>query len=75
MTGLAMLALVAFFLWLVRGQGSGRPRGRSVDGETAIDRGALVQAEEELAEDPRPRSLGDRAHEDDDDDWGPGTGR
>ena len=75
MTALAILALVALFLWLVRGQGSGRQRGRSVDAETAIDREELVQAEEDLAEDPRPRSLGDRAQADDDDDWGPRTGR
>ncbi len=73
MTGLALLALVACVVWFVR-RGSPRYTGALPNAHREeIDREELTRAEEDLAEDPDPRSLGDRAQ--DDDDWGPGTGR
>ncbi|MBL8985636.1 MAG: hypothetical protein SFV24_15540 [Gemmatimonadales bacterium] len=70
MSVLVVLALVALVVWLVRGgQGSG---GRSPE---PIDHDELRRAEAELADDPRPRSLGAGADEEEEDDWGPGTGR
>ncbi len=75
MIGLALLALVACVVWFVR-RGSPRYTGALPNAHREeIDREELTRAEQELAEDPDPRSLGDRAQDEDDEDWGPGTGR
>lgn len=73
MTGLALLALVALVVWFVRRRPS--PGALPSDVRQPINQAELTRAEQELADDPDPRSLGDRAQDDDDDDWGPGTGR
>ena len=81
MTGLAILALVACVVWFVRRGPSPRTGRPQYTGalpnpyRQEIDQEELTRAEKELAEDPRPRSLGDRAQDEDDEDWGPGTGR
>lgn len=78
MTGLGILALVAVVVWLVRRVSSGPPRYTGAlpsDVRQPINREELTRAEEELAEDPTPRSLGGRAEDEEDEDWGPGTGR
>ena len=72
-TLIAVGLIVAFLLWLI---GAGR-RDREIapedDVETPLDRDELAEAEAELMEDAEARSI-DEAMEDDED-WGPGTGR
>lgn len=70
MSVLVVLGLVALFVWMVRGG-----RGTAGGGAEPIDQDELRQAEADLADDPRPRSLGADVDTEDKDDWGPGTGR
>ncbi len=78
MTGVAILALVACVVWLVRRGRLGPPRYTGAlpsEIRQPINQEELTRAEDDLAEDSRPRSLGDQAEAGDDEDWGPGTGR
>ena len=72
--GVALLGALLF--WLFR-----RPRFRlrsmpspEDDPKIPIDHAELEAAERELQQDPRPRAL-EHGVDDDEDDWGPGTGR
>lgn len=72
-TLIAIGLAVALLLWLIGAGRQDREIAPEDDIDTPLDADALSEAERELAEDPEARSV-DEALEDDDD-WGPGTGR
>ena len=71
-TLLVVAFLVGIFLWLVLPRRKRTPAPED-DVTTPIDEAELAAAERQLAEDPEARSLGERAEEAAEDDWGPGT--
>lgn len=72
-TVIAIALAVALLLWLIGAGRHDREIAPEDDIDTPLDADELSEAERELAEDPEARSV-DEALEDDDD-WGPGTGR
>jgi hypothetical protein len=65
--GIALIAVL--LIWLL-GVGKRKPVAPEDDVDTPIDEEELAEAEAELKDDPDARPTGD----DDEDDWGPGTG-
>jgi len=65
--GIALIAVL--LIWLL-GVGKRKPVAPEDDVDTPIDEHELAEAERELRDDPDARPNG----EEDDDDWGPGTG-
>lgn len=80
MSGIVIIALVAAFLVWLLGLGKGRAASAPEDDvATPVDEDELATAEREVRDDDSARPIGealkDAGGEDDDDDWGPGTGR
>jgi hypothetical protein len=70
--GVALLGALLFWLFMpARRRSMPSPED---DVNTPIDHAELEEAERELQQDPRPRAL-EHGVDDDEDDWGPGTGR
>jgi hypothetical protein len=71
-TWIGVAALVAVLWWLFVPRRQRAAPAPEDDVTTPIDREELEEAERELEQDPRPRSL-EQGLDDDEDDWGPGT--
>lgn len=67
--GLGLLAVLLWWLLVPRRRSLPPPEA---DTRVPINQAELAEAEQELKQDPRPRSL-DQAVDDDADDWGPGA--
>ena len=73
---IGIAAMVAILLWLL-GFGKARPGPAPEDDiDTPTNADELAEAEAELADDPSARPIHEAMEgEDDDEDWGPGSGR
>ena len=72
-TWIGVAALAAILWWLFAPRRQRATPAPEDDVTTPIDREELEEAERELRQDPRPRSLDQGIDDDDEDDWGPGT--
>ncbi|MGH7582211.1 MAG: hypothetical protein ACREL5_03185 [Gemmatimonadales bacterium] len=71
-TWIGLILLAALTIWLL-GVGKRRPVQPEDDVTTPIDNDELAEAEREIKDDPDAKPARD-AVDDDDDDWGPGSG-
>jgi len=71
-TWIGLVLAVALLVWLL-GVGKRRPIAPEDDVTTPIDHDELTEAEREIKDDPDAKPAAD-AVDDDNDDWGPGSG-
>ncbi len=72
-TWIGVAALGALLLWLLGAGRRGNPVAPEDDMQTPTDVDELEEAEREVRDDPDARPAAD-AVDDDEDDWGPGSG-
>lgn len=71
-TWIGVAVIAALLVWLL-GIGKRKPIAPEDDVDTPVDRDELAQAEREIKDDPTAKPAAD-AVDDNDDDWGPGSG-